>query len=344
MRGGPIGPRFAASCTRDAARARCSRTRCGPLSGARTSGRTSASRQPRRGRSWSRGTSSVSSDVTSTGRAPSSASRSNTCSRSAWHISTMTRAASCRVPPSGPPRAAVQLGPQRGRLRVVDRHGRRIAAAGDDAGQQLADDRLRRPAAQVPQGLLDGDPLRPFRGDPADAPERVVRPVAGGPDDHRDRGRPTGSAPGDPLGDVEHRRDAGLVVGEVDDDHLRPQAEQVQPARRLGGIGPEVEQAVADLVDRRAETASAAGRRQRVRDVVAGQPADRDRDAPDLGDVGHVRAVRLDQPAAADQVRPTAALHVAPDGRRPTVGEEREERDVRPDPPGDRRRRTGRRR
>jgi hypothetical protein len=46
-------------------------------------------------------------------------------------------------------------------------------------------------------------------------------------------------------------------------------------ARRSG----EVEQPVADLLDRGAQAARAPGRRQRVGHVVAGQPADRDRDA-----------------------------------------------------------------
>ena len=87
----------------------------------------------------------------------------------------------------------------------------------------------------------------------------------------------------------------------------------------------------------RPEAARAAGRRQRVRDVVAGQPADRDRDPPDLGDVRLVRPVRLDQPAAPDEVRPATALDVPPDDRRAAVGQEREVRDVRPDPPRDRR-------
>jgi hypothetical protein len=52
--------------------------------------------QPDRGRLWSRGTSSVSSEATSTGRAPRVASSSNTASRSSWHMRTITRAASIR--------------------------------------------------------------------------------------------------------------------------------------------------------------------------------------------------------------------------------------------------------
>ena len=48
-------------------------------------------RQPRRGRSWRRGTSDVSSLATSIGFAPSVSSSRNTSSRSWWQSSTMTR-------------------------------------------------------------------------------------------------------------------------------------------------------------------------------------------------------------------------------------------------------------
>ena len=63
--------------------------------------------------------------------------------------------------------------------------------------------------------FLDRDALGPLSGDPPDPPERVVGPIAGRADDHRDRGRPAGGAAGDPLGHVQDRRDAGLVVSEV---------------------------------------------------------------------------------------------------------------------------------
>ncbi len=65
------------------------------------------------------------------------------------------------------------------------------------------------------------------RGDPADAPQGVVRPVAGGADDDAQRSRdPARLTPvaGEALGDVEHRAHAGLVVGEVDDDRGRRRA------------------------------------------------------------------------------------------------------------------------
>ena len=121
--------------------------------------------------------------------------------------------------------------------------------------------------------------------------------------------RPTGRPAGDALGDVEHGRDAGLVVGEVHDDDLRRRAGtgSAGPGDRSAS-GRKSTQAVADLGDRRPEAARAAGGRERVGDVVAGQAADRDRDPADLGDVRLVRAVRLDQPAAPDEVRPAAAL------------------------------------
>ena len=212
-----------------------------------------------------------------------------------------------------------------------------VAAAGRDPGQQFPDDRFGRPSAQIAERLLDGHPLRTFGGDPADPAQRVVRPITGGADDHRDRGGPAGRTAGDPLGDVQDGRDAGLVVGEVHDDDLGAQPEQVQPSRRLGRIRAEVDQAPAHLVDAGAHAACAAGRRQGVRHVVPGETADRDRDPADLGDPGLARALGLDQPAAADQVRPAAAGDVALDHRRAAVRQQREVGDTCPDSSRDRR-------
>ena len=130
----------------------------------------------------------------------------------------------------------------------------------------------------------------------------------------------------------------GLVVGEVDDDHLRPEPEQVEPARRALGARREVEQAVADLRDRGAEPARAAGRRQRVGDVVAGQAADRDRDPGDLDDLASRRRRSAStMPAVADEVGPAAALD---DGARRSASRRRasvNSATSRPDAAGDRR-------
>ena len=94
---------------------------------------------------------------------------------------------------------------------------------------------LRESAVMVePDDSAGAAPLQ-HGGDLADAPQRVVRPVAGGPDDHRDRRGTAGSAPGDPLRDIEHGGDPGLVVGEIDDHHALPDAEQVQPTRGVLG-------------------------------------------------------------------------------------------------------------
>ena len=103
---------------------------------------------------------------------------------------------------------AVELGLERVGLGVVDRDVGGRPATGHDPDHQLADDRFRGPAAQVLERLLDGDPLRSLGGDPADPAQRVVGPVAGGPDDRGDRRRPAGRPAGDPLGDVEDGPDA----------------------------------------------------------------------------------------------------------------------------------------
>ena len=87
-------------------------------------------------------------------------------------------------------------------------------------------------------------------------------------------------------------RDAGLVVGEVDDHDLGPEAVQVEPPGRSLGARREVGQPVADLLDRGAQAARPARRGQRVGDVVAGQPTDRDGDRSDLDDPGLAGAVR----------------------------------------------------
>src|SRR6185436_5500543 len=87
-------------------------------------------------------------------------------------------------------------------------------AGGTDTGEQLPDDRLAGPPAEVLGGLLDRDALRPLAGDAADAPERVVGAVAGRADDRGDLRGASRRAAGDPFGDVEDGGDAGLVVGE----------------------------------------------------------------------------------------------------------------------------------
>jgi len=66
----------------------------GHIGGADPRGRPqpgTAAPQPRRGRSWRRGMSDVSSVATSIGFAPSDFSNAKTSSRSSWHNSTMTR-------------------------------------------------------------------------------------------------------------------------------------------------------------------------------------------------------------------------------------------------------------
>src|SRR6185369_8937303 len=80
---------------------------------------------------------------------------------------------------------AVELRLERDRLALVDRDRGGDPATGRDTGEQLADDRRLGPAAQVLARLLDGDPLRPLGGDPADPAERVVGAVTGRADDDR---------------------------------------------------------------------------------------------------------------------------------------------------------------
>ena len=111
---------------------------------------------------------------------------------------------------------------------------------------------------------------------------------------------------------------------------------QVEPARRALGARCEVRKSVADLLDRRAQSARPAGGRQRVGHVVAGQPADRDRDGGDLDDRGLRPAVGLDDDPRPHQVGTPAALAMAPHDRR-RIRLEREQGDLRLDPPGDRR-------
>ena len=222
----------------------------------------------------------------------------------------MTRGPSSRRPSASSAGRAVELGAKRDRLGLVDRDRGRVAATVADAGQQLADHRFGRPSAQVPQGLLDGDPLRALRGDPADAAEGVVGPIAGGADDHGDRRGPSRGPRRDALGDIEDGGDPCLVVGEVDDDHPRAEAVEVEAARRALGRRAEVEQAVVHVGDGRAHRPRPAARGERVRDVVAGQPADRDRDPGDLDDRCLTRALGLDDPSIADEVRASARRHV----------------------------------
>ena len=110
--------------------------------------------------------------------------------------------------------------------------------------------------------------------------------------------------------------------------------------------------------------ARGAGRGEGVRDVVASQPAEGDRDAVDLDDLvldglrptapaaavvpvalrpaatvvlGPVASVDLDEPAVAEHVAAPARRHGPPDGREAPRLPDREHRDVRPQPPCDRR-------
>ena len=110
--------------------------------------------------------------------------------------------------------------------------------------------------------------------------------------------------------------DARLVVGEVDDHDARAEPEQVEPARRMRGRRGEVDEPVADLVERGAHPACAPGRGQRVRHVVPRQPADRDRDARDLDDPRGALTLELRQPAIAHDVGASAARDVPAHDRR----------------------------
>ena len=132
---------------------------------------------------------------------------------------------------SGRAVAPRQLAAERRRLGLVDRHVRGRSPGRRDPGHDLADHRLAAPAPEVLERLLDGDPLGTLRGDPADPAECVVRPISGGADDRGHGRRSPGGAGRDPLGDVEDRGHARLVVGEVDDHDAGPEPEQVEPAR-----------------------------------------------------------------------------------------------------------------
>ena len=95
-----------------------------------------------------------------------------------------------------------------------------------------------------------------------------------------------------------------------------PEPEQVEPpGRALGVLGAKSASPSADLLDGRPEAARATGRRQRVGDVVARQPADRDRDSATSTIRGLAVAVGLDDGPVADEVRPAAARAMA--ARRP---------------------------
>src|SRR6476646_1229164 len=207
-------------------------------------------------------------------------------------------------------------------LAVVDGDLVRRPTAGRDAREQLPDDRGSRAAAKIPERLLDRDPLGSLRRDPSDAPKCVVGSVAGRADDRGDGGGTPGSTRGDALGDIEDRSDPRLVVGEVDDDHALADPEQVEAARGSLGRWAEVDDAVAYLLDRRPETARPTGRGERIRHVVASEPADRDRDAGDLGDPRLVGAASwtatdLEEPAVANDVGTSPGCDVPPAERRP---------------------------
>ena len=100
-------------------------------------------------------------------------------------------------------------------------------------GANLAEHRLAGPAAEVVEHLLLHEAIDSFGDLPADATQRVVRTIAGEPDDPADRRRSAGASdrPRDRVHDIEQHRDARFVVGEVDDDDPMVVAEDVEPAR-----------------------------------------------------------------------------------------------------------------
>ena len=140
-----------------------------------------------------------------------------------------------------------------------------------------------------------------FAGDPADSAERVVRPIARRSDDRGHRCGPTGCPAGDPLRNVQHGVDPGLVVGEVDDHDAAAEPEQVEPAGRALRRGLEIRQAIAKQSEGHPKASGRAGRRERVRDVVAGESTQRDRDPVDLDDLvlDRGRAPRRPPPTVA---------------------------------------------
>jgi hypothetical protein len=229
-----------------------------------------------------------------------------------------------------------ELGLERLRLAAVHGHARHVAAAVRDARHDRVHHLRPLPAPQVAEGLLDRDPLRVPGRDPPDAAQRVVGPVARGPDDRGDRRRPPGCAAGKARGDLEDRRGTGLVVGEVHDHDARAEPVQVEPPRRELGRWPERAEAVTDLVDGRAQRPRAGGGRDDVRNVVTGEAGERDRDVDGLGDQALLGARELEDSAAALAVRPPARRAVAPHERR-AVGVEREQRDGGLDAAGHRR-------
>ena len=223
---------------------------------------------------------------------------------------------------------SVELRAERLRLRAVDRDLAGPAAL-ERAGPDLAEHRLAGPPAQVVEHLLLDEPVHPLGDLAPDAAERVVRPVAGEPDDRADRGapavRPVRS--GDGLDDVEEHGDARLVVGEVDDDHAPVVAEDVQPAARVLRARHEGLERPPDDRERDAERTRRADCRERIRDVVAGDAAERDRDVGERRDRAPAVAVGLAEPAVADEVRPAAAREVPADTRGSVAGDG-EERDL----------------
>ena len=155
--------------------------------------------------------------------------------------------------------------------------------------------------------------------------------------------RPAAPA-GDPLGHVEDRRDAGLVVGEVHDDDPGAEPVQVEPPRRAFGRRPEVDEAVVrprSIVAPRPRAPPAAASalatlwRASPPIVIGTSPISHDR--------GLALALGLDQRAAPDDVR-AATTRPGAGGRPAERLGHREEGDPRPHPTGDRGHVAGRRR
>ena len=110
--------------------------------------------------------------------------------------------------------------------RLVDRHVGGADPPARCAGADLADHRLARPAAEVAERLLDRDALghasaaiRPMPRSVSSGRSPAVPMIAVTGARARRRHRPAIA-----LGDVEHGRDPGLVVGEVDDHDPRRRA------------------------------------------------------------------------------------------------------------------------
>ena len=132
---------------------------------------------------------------------------SYTPSRSSWHRSTITSGLG-RVPPVRSSSPA-----DGGRLVDVERDLAGPAALGG-AAADLAEHRLPRPAAEVVEHLLLHEPVGARCDQPAHAPERVVRPVAGEPHDER------------------HARSAALAIALAAADRSRDRLGHIEQDRR----------------------------------------------------------------------------------------------------------------